>query len=66
MRLIMLALMLPVAILIVMAGSAASAANHHPIAMAIHGSAGTISPKDMTPALENRIPPHFTQAGDEL
>ncbi|HKS94193.1 MAG TPA: isoaspartyl peptidase/L-asparaginase, partial [Gammaproteobacteria bacterium] len=30
----------------------AAAANNHPIAIVIHGGAGTISPKDMTPALE--------------
>lgn len=30
----------------------APASNSHPIAIVIHGGAGTISPKDMTPALE--------------
>lgn len=30
----------------------APATNSHPIAIVIHGGAGTISPKDMTPALE--------------
>ena len=53
MRILSLSLILLAAMVAVAARAAGTpAAASHPIAIVIHGGAGTISPKDMTPALE--------------
>ncbi|MGB9430525.1 MAG: isoaspartyl peptidase/L-asparaginase [Gammaproteobacteria bacterium] len=54
MRKVIFCLVLLAAAIMPVGGRAAgtSAASNHPIAIVIHGGAGTISPKDMTPARE--------------